>query len=373
MSVNRVAVFALCASLIVSAQESKLPAIGTAMEEMIAKNEIAGAVTAVVSRDRVLHLEATGLADVAAKRAMTPDTLFWIASMTKPVTGVAVLMLQDEGKLVGQRPGREVSAGVRQPEDAIGQAGQSHDHADPHAHVGPRRGARPGGARGQDAERSRAALARRADAVRARRAVEVHTERHQRRRAHRRSGERHDLRRVRAEAAFRSAGDEGHDLLSDRRAAGAASHGLREEQGDRRARARAAARRFRDRAIARRRATAVCIRRRPITLRFCQMLLNGGTFEGRRYLSAAAMEFLTTPQTGDLPTGFFQNDTYGNRGTNYGWGISTSFLRTPHDGVAAMLSPGTYGHGGAWGTQAWIDPVKGRRLHPDGAALEFPE
>lgn len=33
-------------------------------------------------------------------------------------------------------------------------------------------------------------------------------------------------------------------------------------------------------------------------------------------------------------------------------------LRRPHDGVAAMLSPGTFGHGGAWGTQAWIDPVR---------------
>ena len=97
----------------------------------------------------------------------------------------------------------------------------------------------------------------------------------------------------------------------------------------------------------------------PDYARFCQMLLNGGTLEGRRYLSAAAMKFLTTPQTGDLPTGFFQNDTYGNRGANYGWGIGTCILRAPHDGVAAMLSPGTYGHGGAWGTQAWIDPVKG--------------
>jgi CubicO group peptidase (beta-lactamase class C family) len=93
--------------------------------------------------------------------------------------------------------------------------------------------------------------------------------------------------------------------------------------------------------------------------RFCQMLLNGGTFEGRRYLTAAAMKLLAEPQTGDMPTGFFQSDTYGNRGANYGWGIATSILRTPHDGVAAMLSPGTYGHGGAWGTQAWIDPVKG--------------
>jgi CubicO group peptidase (beta-lactamase class C family) len=89
------------------------------------------------------------------------------------------------------------------------------------------------------------------------------------------------------------------------------------------------------------------------------MLLSGGTFGGRRYLSAKAMTFLATPQTDDMPTGFFQQDVYGNRGTNYGWGITTSILRTPHDGVAAMLSPGAYGHGGAWGTQAWIDPVKG--------------
>jgi CubicO group peptidase (beta-lactamase class C family) len=89
------------------------------------------------------------------------------------------------------------------------------------------------------------------------------------------------------------------------------------------------------------------------------MLLNGGTLDGRRYLSTAAMKFLSTPQTGDLPTGFFQNDTYGQYGKNYGWGIATCILKTPHPGLAAMLSPGTYGHGGAWGTQAWIDPVKG--------------
>ena len=57
----------------------------------------------------------------------------------------------------------------------------------------------------------------------------------------------------------------------------------------------------------------------PDYARFCRMLLNGGTLDGRRYLSAAAMTLLTTPQTGDLPTGFFQSDAWGNRGTNYGW------------------------------------------------------
>lgn len=94
--------------------------------------------------------------------------------------------------------------------------------------------------------------------------------------------------------------------------------------------------------------------------RFCQMLLNGGTVDGQRYLSLAALQLLSTSQTpADMPTGFFQNATYGQRGTNYGWGVGTCVLKTPHGGVAAMLSPETYGHGGAWGTQAWVDPVRG--------------
>ena len=46
------------------------------MQEMVAKNEIAGAFTVVVAKGKVLHLESTGLSDVAAKRPMTPDTLF---------------------------------------------------------------------------------------------------------------------------------------------------------------------------------------------------------------------------------------------------------------------------------------------------------
>ena len=97
----------------------------------------------------------------------------------------------------------------------------------------------------------------------------------------------------------------------------------------------------------------------PDYARFCQMLLGGGARHGKRYLSPAAMKLLTTVQTGDLPTGFFQSAEYGQDGENYGWGIGTCILRAPHPGVAAMLSPGTFGHGGAWGTQAWMDPVHG--------------
>ena len=79
------------------------------------------------------------------------------------------------------------------------------------------------------------------------------------------------------------------------------------------------------------------------------MLLNGGRLDGKRYLSEKAMKFLTTSQTGDMPTGFFQTDIYGNHGANYSWGIATCILRTPHDGVAGIFRPGptdTAAHGG---------------------------
>jgi len=81
------------------ADAPKLPGVGDTMQGLIAKNEIAGAITVVVTKDKVVHFEPTGMANVASNQPMSPDTLFWIASMTKPVTGVAILMLQDEGKL----------------------------------------------------------------------------------------------------------------------------------------------------------------------------------------------------------------------------------------------------------------------------------
>ncbi|MFM8358760.1 MAG: serine hydrolase, partial [Verrucomicrobiota bacterium] len=78
------------------AADPVLPGIGGAMSRMIEQQEVAGAVTLVVNRGGVPHLEASGQADPATKRPMAPDTLFWIASMTKPVTAAALLMLQDE-------------------------------------------------------------------------------------------------------------------------------------------------------------------------------------------------------------------------------------------------------------------------------------
>lgn len=53
----------------------------------------------VADAERVLALEAVGHADVAAKRPMAADALFWIASQSKPVTAVGLMMLVDEEKV----------------------------------------------------------------------------------------------------------------------------------------------------------------------------------------------------------------------------------------------------------------------------------
>src|SRR5918993_348655 len=84
--------------------EAKIAAVSERMKEFIAKKEIAGAVTIVVSPDKILHLDAAGKADLAADVPMREDHIFWIASMTKPMTGVCVMMLQDEGKLSVEDP-----------------------------------------------------------------------------------------------------------------------------------------------------------------------------------------------------------------------------------------------------------------------------
>ena len=95
----RVVTVSFFAGTLAQADPPKLPGVGDAMQAMMASNEIAGAVTMVVNKDKILHLETTGFADVASKKPMEADTICWIASMTKPVTGTAILMLQDEGKL----------------------------------------------------------------------------------------------------------------------------------------------------------------------------------------------------------------------------------------------------------------------------------
>ncbi|MEQ2006693.1 MAG: serine hydrolase domain-containing protein [Limisphaerales bacterium] len=73
--------------------------IADALKPFVERGELAGAVALVASKDKVLAVEAVGFADRATQRVMKPDALFWIASQSKPITAVAVMMLVDQGKL----------------------------------------------------------------------------------------------------------------------------------------------------------------------------------------------------------------------------------------------------------------------------------
>jgi CubicO group peptidase (beta-lactamase class C family) len=81
-----------------------------------------------------------------------------------------------------------------------------------------------------------------------------------------------------------------------------------------------------------------------------RMMLNNGVYEGRRYLSPFSVHLMTESHTtGIHPVGWM-------RGADYGlaWEVVTDPL-----GELAGHSIGTYGHGGAFGTQGWIDPANG--------------
>jgi CubicO group peptidase (beta-lactamase class C family) len=81
---------------------------------------------------------------------------------------------------------------------------------------------------------------------------------------------------------------------------------------------------------------------------FYQMALNSGEFNGKHIVSRDAVEVMTRTQTGDIHTGFTDGMSFG-----YGWAV----VKNP-TGVTGMLSRGAFGHGGAYGTQGWVDPKK---------------
>jgi CubicO group peptidase (beta-lactamase class C family) len=80
--------------------------------------------------------------------------------------------------------------------------------------------------------------------------------------------------------------------------------------------------------------------------RFYRMMLSGGELEGKRIVSVESVKAMTNVQTGDLRAAF-------TPGMGFGYGFAV--VRKP-DGVTSMLSPGSFGHGGAYGTQSWADP-----------------
>lgn len=81
---------------------------------------------------------------------------------------------------------------------------------------------------------------------------------------------------------------------------------------------------------------------------FYQMMLNGGELEGKRILSKASVDLMTRVHTGDLKAGFSPGIGFG-----LGWAVVRNV-----EGMFRLNSIGTYGHGGLWKTYGFIDPQK---------------
>jgi CubicO group peptidase (beta-lactamase class C family) len=320
------------------------------MKEAVAQNEIAGAVTLVADKEKILHLDATGKADLSSETPLSKDALFWIASMSKPVTGVAVLIMQDEGKLSVDDPvekyipefanyknpadGSKATITIKHllthssgmPEASAAESKSSHTLAEliPHFLNKPLQFAP--GSKWQYCQSSINTAGRIVEIV---------------------SGK--PFEQFVQERIFAPLGMSDTTFYPTEAQAARIAKSYKKENGKLSE------------------APVMILLGMPVTsherypaangglfstavdyARFCQMLLNGGELEGKRILKSETAKQFSTVQFPEHKTGF----TPGN-----GWGIGCCIVREPQ-GVSAMLSPGTFGHGGAFGTQAWIDPQK---------------
>lgn len=344
----------------VAAEGATLADIPARMRQFVSNQTVAGAVTLVAKGGKVLQVEAVGYSDLAAKKPMKVDDLFWIASMTKPITGVAVLMLQDEGKLSVDDPvekhlpefkGQWLVSERAKETLALKRPSRPITLRDLLTHTS--------GLGSFDAPRPNATLAEltmaysqlplqfepgtkwsynnpgintlgRVVEVVSGRPIAVFLEE----RLLKPLGMKDTTFWPTPAQASRIAkayqpGQDGKGLaetdiyflrglpFSDRSRTPHPAGGLFSTAAD--------------------------------MAKFYQMMLNGGESAGRRYLSAAAVKQLTTTQTGEIKTGFT---------TGMSWGFGFQVVKEPQ-GVTAMLAPGTFGHGGAYGTQSWGDPKSG--------------
>jgi CubicO group peptidase (beta-lactamase class C family) len=83
----------------VGLSEKTLDEVQPGLTKLVADNKIAGAVALVARHGKVAYVATVGYRDLAKKTPMTEDTIFAIASMSKPITCVAAMMLVEEGKL----------------------------------------------------------------------------------------------------------------------------------------------------------------------------------------------------------------------------------------------------------------------------------
>lgn len=338
---------------------AKLGKIRERMQGFVDQKVIAGAVTVVGSKDGIASLEAVGLQKIETKQPMPKDALFRIASMTKPITAMGIMILQEEGKLSVDDPvekylpefrGQRLTASREGDTVTLKKPSRVITLRDLLTHTSGLPGGFPPGLADLYATRSRTL----AEAVLVSsqqpldfepgskwaycnagidtlgRVIEVVSgqsfEEFMATRVFRPLGMKDTACFPTEQNTPRIAGlyeiKNGELVVANRPIVGPATGakhpipagGLYSTAAD--------------------------------LAKLYQAMLNAGRLGSTKIISPESVLTMTKLQTGDLPCGFVPGMGFG-----YGWAV----VKEPQ-GVTAMVSPGTYGHGGAFGTQAWIDP-----------------
>lgn len=325
------------------------PDFSARMKAFMDQQQLAGSVTLVATHDKVLHQESIGHRDLASRSLMTSDSIFRIASMTKPITATAFMILQDEGKVHVNDPVSKYLPNFTSTQFNDRPLAQplTIRHLLTHSS-----GVRRPGRSAADAT----SLAEQARLMAATpllfepgsqwkystglnvvgRIIEVVSGK---------SFETFLAERIFIPLDMRDT----TFVLTPAQAQRLATLYRPDKESGKLA---AAVPNFlpedATRSVVPNPSGGLYSTARDMA-RFYQAILNGGTREGVRIVSEKSVKTMTRIHTADLTTGF----TPGN-----GWGLGWCIVREPQ-GVTAMLSPGTYGHGGAFGTQGWVDPQRG--------------
>jgi len=358
-SLSFVALLALPAFSQTSGLDSeRLKLIRPRLQELVEKQTIPGAVALVARHGKIATLEAAGWRDMEGRKPMTTDSIFQIMSMTKNFTGVAVMMLVEEGKLELRRPVSDYL-----PEFANQQMVDQHAPAHPPtvAQLMSHTSGLAGDPDGELSDNPRTLRVPLADAVR------FYGKQHLRFEPGTRwlysnmgiaalgriievvSGEDYvhfietrvltplgmkdtfffapDAKKEKIALVYKHSGGKlvrsGDEIL----AGDAAKY---------RAGAKYPAPEFGLYSTA------------PDLFNFYQMLLDGGVYKGKRYLSRQSIDTMTRVFTPEVtPSGWLG-------GTGYG--LTFEIVNKP-EGTLLLHTPGTFGHGGAFGTEGWIDPL----------------
>ena len=104
-----------------------LERIGPTLAEAVAQKNVAGVVTLIARRGKIVHLATVGRRDVEGGKPMERSTLFRIASMSKPITSAAVMILVDEGRIKLDDPVAKYLPEFRSMAVAVRSAGPNGD------------------------------------------------------------------------------------------------------------------------------------------------------------------------------------------------------------------------------------------------------